>query len=122
MDGGRRLAEPVTDGAPARPAAGTVPGPWRVPGRSHFNPRRTWLMRVLRRWFGPIHTWQVPRGMGFGATMTLVLVSVGYGTVRGGHLPEAMAEVRDFRDSLANLAGFRITSIALAGQIGRAHV
>jgi cell division protein FtsQ len=27
-----------------------------------------------------------------------------------------MAELRDFRDSVANLAGFRITSIALAGQ------
>ena len=25
MDGRRRLAEPVTDGAPTRPAAGTVP-------------------------------------------------------------------------------------------------
>jgi cell division protein FtsQ len=36
--------------------------------------------------------------------------------VRGGHVPVVIAELRDFRDSVANLAGFRITSIALAGQ------
>ena len=44
------------------------------------------------------------------------MASVAYGAVRGGHLPVIMAELRDFRDSVANLAGFRITSIALAGQ------
>ena len=30
MDGRRRLVEPVTDGAPTRPAAGTAPETWRV--------------------------------------------------------------------------------------------
>ena len=69
-----------------------------------------------RRWLGPIQTWQLPRGAGVAAAMALVLASVAYGTVRGGHLPEAAAELRDFRDSVANRAGFRITSIALAGQ------
>ena len=33
MDGRRRLAEPVTDGAPTRPAAGTAPEPRRVRAR-----------------------------------------------------------------------------------------
>jgi cell division protein FtsQ len=36
--------------------------------------------------------------------------------VRGGHLPAIAEELRDFRNSVANLAGFRITSIALAGE------
>ncbi len=50
------------------------------------------------------------------AAIAFVLASVAYGTVRGGHVPVVMAELRDFRNSVANLAGFRITSIALAGQ------
>jgi cell division protein FtsQ len=48
--------------------------------------------------------------------MALILGSIAYGTVRGGHLPDVVAELRDFRDSVANRAGFRITSIALAGE------
>jgi cell division protein FtsQ len=58
----------------------------------------------------------MPHGAGVAAALTLVVASVAYGAVRGGHLPVIMAELRDFRDSVANLAGFRITSIALAGQ------
>ena len=61
-------------------------------------------------------TWRLPRGAGIAAALTLIVASVAYGAVRGGHLPVVMAELRDFRDSVANLAGFRITSIALAGQ------
>jgi cell division protein FtsQ len=70
----------------------------------------------LRRWGGPLETWQIPRGAGIAAALAFVLASGGYGAVRGGHLPEIMAELRDFRDSVANMTGFRITSIALAGQ------
>jgi len=55
-------------------------------------------------------------GAGIAAAIAFVLASVACGTVRGGHVPVVMAELRDFRDSVANLAGFRITSIALAGR------
>jgi cell division protein FtsQ len=44
------------------------------------------------------------------------LASVAFGTVRGGHWPEVADQLREFRDGLANAAGFRITSIAFAGQ------
>jgi cell division protein FtsQ len=60
--------------------------------------------------------WRLPRGAGIAAALTLIVASVAFGAVRGGHLPVIMAELRDFRDAVANLAGFRITSIALAGQ------
>jgi cell division protein FtsQ len=116
MDGRRRLAEPVTDGAPARSAAGTAPGSRRVRSRASFNFGRGRLMRTLRRWLGPVDTWRLPRGVGIAAAVAFVLASAGYGTVRGGHVVELTDELRDIRDSMANIAGFRIASIALAGE------
>jgi cell division protein FtsQ len=73
------------------------------------------LVRALHRILAG-KTWRLPRGAGIAAALTLIVASVAYGAVRGGHLPVIMAELRDFRDAVANLAGFRITSIALAGQ------
>src|SRR3954471_15437580 len=118
MDGRRRLAEPVTDGAPMRPAAGAAPVSRRARMRIPFglNLSRGRAPRFLRRWLGSTQAVPIPRGAGVAAAIGFVLASVGYGTVRGGHLPVVMAELRDFRDSVANTAGFRITSIALAGQ------
>ena len=120
MDGGRRLAEPVTDGAAARPAAGPAPasllaramvllsiGDWR-PVRA--------LRRWVDRWSSLIHRTWVPRGAGTLAVLSLLLGSGIYGAVRGGHVQILTTELRDTRDALANAVGFRITSIALAGQ------
>jgi cell division protein FtsQ len=122
MDGRRRLAEPVTDGAPMRPAAGAAPGSRRARMRIPFglNISRGRTPRFLRRWIGSTQGstqgLPIPRGAGVAAAIAFILAGIGYGTVRGGHVPVVMAELRDFRDSVANLAGFRITSIALAGQ------
>jgi cell division protein FtsQ len=120
MDGRRRIAEPVTEGAPTRPAAGAAPGSWRVRARmlmpSALSLGSGKLARVLRRCIWAAQNWQLPRGAGLAAALALIMASVAYGAVRGGHLPVIVAEFRDFRDSVANLAGFRITSIALAGQ------
>lgn len=84
--------------------------------RSSFGLGRNRWTRALRRWLGPIDNWQLPRGTGIAAATAFVLASAAYGTVRGGHLPAIMTELRDFRDAVANAAGFRIASIALAGQ------
>ena len=116
MDGRRRLAEPVTDGADARAAAGAAPGSRRVRIPARMSLGRGRFTRTLRRWLGPIDTWRLPSGAGIAAAMAFVLASAAYGTVRGGHLPEVITELRDFRDAVASAAGFRITSIALAGQ------
>jgi cell division protein FtsQ len=118
MDGRRRLAEPVTDGAPMRPAAGAAPVSRRARMRIPLglNLSRGRSMRFLRRCLGSTETLPIPRGAGIAAAIAFMLASVTYGTVRGGHVPVVMAELRDFRDAVANLAGFRITSIALAGQ------
>jgi len=44
-----------------------------------------------------------------------MLASLAYGAVEGDHLSAVVAAVKDARDGVANAAGFRIVSIALAG-------
>ncbi len=56
-----------------------------------------------------------PRGFGTVLATALVLGSIGYGIVRGGHAEWAGSQLAEIRDSLANAAGFQIVSIALTG-------
>jgi cell division protein FtsQ len=116
MDGRRRLAEPVTDGAHARAEAGVAPVLRRMRIPLHLMLGRGRISRGLRRWLGPIDTLRLPRGVGVAATAVFVLASGAYGAVRGGHMPMIVSELHDFRDAVANAVGFRITSVALAGQ------
>jgi cell division protein FtsQ len=108
----------VTDGAHGRPAAGVTSASAHVAARG--APRRwrarTRLERQLRRWLAPLQALRFPQGAGLAAVAAFVLASLAFGVVRGGHLPPIVAELRDWRDAGANALGFRITSIALAGQ------
>ena len=116
MDGRRRLAEPVTDGAQARPAAGAAPAARRMRVRAEPRPHRLRppaapLARSGRRTGGcraaPASR---PRSC-------FVLASIGFGVVRGGHVPAIAGRARaTCATRAANALGFRITSIALAGQ------
>jgi cell division protein FtsQ len=72
--------------------------------------------RVLRRAYTALIDINVPRGAGSSAAAALLLASVGYGVVRGGHGPEIAANVQDLCDTLANAAGFGIAETALAGE------
>jgi cell division protein FtsQ len=110
----------VTDGAATRPAAGSVPGSPLVRILALFRQVGSKPLRLLQRW---IDRWSVlvrrawvPRGFGTAAVISLVLASGIFGAVRGGHMQVLASELRDTRDALANAVGFRITSIALAGQ------
>jgi cell division protein FtsQ len=112
MDGRGRLVEPVTEDA-SRPAAGATPARRRAHRK---NKRAIKLPIFLHHWMGRIAEVRVPRFAGVAATVLFLLGALGYGTVRGEHIPEFLAGLRDARDGVANLFGFRITSIALAGQ------
>jgi cell division protein FtsQ len=81
--------------------------PWRMSGR---------VARAVRRRFAPLLALRIPSGVGIAAVFAFVLASGALGASRGGHWPVVMAELRDVRDSIANLFGFRITSIALSGE------
>jgi cell division protein FtsQ len=58
----------------------------------------------------------VPRGMGTAAVFALLLASVGYGVVRGGHAETVGTQLADIRDAAANSLGFEISAIALTGE------
>ena len=118
MDGRGRLAELLTGGA-SRPAAGAALGRRRLrinwPRLPRSHRVRIRLPRFLRR-FSPQLFWRLPRGVGVAAATLFLCGTLTFGAVRGGHLPAVIDELIDMRHALANTFGFRITSIALAGQ------
>jgi cell division protein FtsQ len=66
-----------------------------------------WSSLVNARW---------PRGVGIAGTVVVILASLAYGAIKGDHVPSIIAALKDARDGAANAAGFRIVSVALAGQ------
>jgi cell division protein FtsQ len=74
------------------------------------------LQRTARRWLRAILKTNVPRGAGITATAAVVLTALGYGMVKGGHVPTVIDALKDARDQAAKAAGFRIVSLALSGE------
>src|SRR5713101_4087529 len=58
---------------------------------------------------------RLPRGAGLSAALMVVLASLLYGIVKGDHLAAVTGALKDARHWVANAAGLRIVSIALAG-------
>jgi cell division protein FtsQ len=74
-----------------------------------------WL-RLPRRVIGAINALNVPRGLGSSSAALLLLASASYGAIRGGHVPDMVAQVQDLCDQAANGAGLGIAEIGLAGE------
>ena len=68
----------------------------------------------MDRWSSLVNA-RCPRGVGVAASAIVILGSLAYGVVKGDHVASIVAAMRDARDRTANAAGFRIVSIALAG-------
>src|SRR3990170_1210678 len=58
----------------------------------------------------------LPIRAGVAATVLLLLGSVGFGIVKGGHLDDFIVALSDTRNAIANSAGFRITAVAINGR------
>jgi cell division protein FtsQ len=58
----------------------------------------------------------LPQRVGVAASVLLLLGSVGFGVIKGGHLDDLTAAFSDTRNALANSAGFRITAVAINGR------
>lgn len=78
-------------------------------------------IRTAHRWFNAIIEFPVPRGAGSSAAALLLLASASYGAVKGDHVADITAQVQDFCNQAAIVAGFGITEVALTGQheVGR---
>ncbi len=59
---------------------------------------------------------RLPRRFGIAATLALLIGSLGFGIVKGGHLDSIGESLSDTRNALANTAGFRITSLSITGR------
>ena len=81
-------------------------------------------MRGARRWGHALVSLKIPRGLGSSAAALLLLGSVCYGVVRGGHGPQIIENVQNICDAAANRLGFRISEIALVGEreLGRNEI
>ena len=71
--------------------------------------------QLMDRWSSLLNT-RWPRGVGVAGTVVVILASLAYGAVKGDHIPSIIAALKDARDGAGNAAGFRIVSVALAGQ------
>jgi len=120
MDDRGRLAQPLTREGHKRLDPGRVKasrrtaGFFRAPKRFGSHAAAMRFARALRR-LSPILDLKLPRGLGVLAAFVIVLSGIAFGVVRGGHAETVIAQLKDARDATANLAGFRIASIALAG-------
>jgi cell division protein FtsQ len=125
MDGRGRLAQSPTWFAPWRaPWRALLPGKMSPAARARLRAQRARLWsiipptrfgRMLRRATRPILNARLPRGLGIGATALVLLASLGYGVVQGGHVEAIVGTFKDLRDSAGNAAGFRIVALALTG-------
>src|SRR5262245_27508965 len=75
------------------------------------------MLLWARRRFLALLRLHVPRGVGLAAAALLILSSIAYGTVEGDHVPTIVSAFKEARDQAANAAGFRITSVALSGNV-----
>lgn len=86
-----------------------------------YEPR--WL-RAARRWSAWLVNLKIPQGAGGSAAALLLLASVSYGAIKGGHGPQILENLQDLCDAAANKAGFRIAEVALTGEheVGRDEI
>src|SRR4026208_139269 len=77
-----------------------------------YEPR--WL-RGARRcgiWLGNL---KIPQGGGASAAAMLLLASVSYGAIKGGHGEQILENLQNLCDAAANKAGFRTAPVAPPG-------
>jgi cell division protein FtsQ len=64
-----------------------------------------WRSRLMR----------LPSGIGIAGSVLLLAGALGYGVVKGQHVPDVIDWFKDARDTVANSLGFRIVAISLTG-------
>jgi cell division protein FtsQ len=74
------------------------------------------LARAARRGIARLTEYDPPRGVGSATAATIIVTSIAYGVVAGGHIPEISGELHRACDALANRSGLRISAVALSGQ------
>src|ERR1700683_4630782 len=134
MDGAGRLDQPLTRSrSSAGDAVGAAPA---VRRRARGRPRRRarvrlpacrrcrrqlWPSEWVSAWRWRVVRWatrlsRLPSGAGVAASILLLLAAIGYGVVKGDHLPVVIDWTKTLRDEAASSLGFRIATISLSGE------
>jgi cell division protein FtsQ len=123
MDGGGRLDQPLTRSRHS--GVGETGAPIDAPARPHVDakPRRrifrpVWSMAyrgLAGRWSSRLMRLPTPPGIGAIGSVLLLAGALGYGVVKGQHVPDVVNWFKDARDAAANSLGFRIAAISLTG-------
>jgi cell division protein FtsQ len=72
--------------------------------------------RLMDRWSWLLRA-RLPSGAGTAAVACLIAATLAYGVIKGDHIPVVVDALKDARDGIAGKAGFRIRSIAVAGNV-----
>jgi len=116
MDGGGRLDQSLRSGLSEVGEAG-APIDEPAVARVGATPRRCffWMAYggLAGRWRSRLK--RLPSGIGIAGSVLLLAGALGYGVVKGQHLPDLVAWFKDARDIAANSVGFRIAAISLTG-------
>ena len=116
MDGRRRIAQPLSWFARsgAHPLNGGVESCARL--EHGFEPQHvSGVRRHLHRSWGRLLRVRLPRGVGVGAAAALIISAVGYGLVKGEHVPDIVEALEAARDHAANAVGFGIADLRVSG-------
>ena len=130
MDGRGRLAQSLTRIASwIAPKRATWRASWRArPSRHRRAAAHAYTgtrlpavpssaaRRLLRRFAFWLFNLRLPSGLGLAGSGVFLLATLAYGVVVGDRIPAIVGAFKDARDAAANAAGFRIASIALAGE------
>ncbi len=114
MDGGGRLDQPLRRSGQS--AAGQAGAPVDEPASARVRRRGdrfAWFASLRRLAFTIA---QLPRGVGVAGSILLLGGALGYGAVKGQHLPVVINWFKSARDVTANSLGFRIAAISLTGE------
>ena len=131
MDGRGRLAEPLKRPGKLRPGRGA--GAPAAPRRLGLGQRAlppvlakiaSRISRFMRFWALRFEGARIPRFTGITASALFLVASIGYGAVRGDHVPTIVDTLRDWRDAGANSLGFRVAAVSLSGakHVSRAEI
>lgn len=120
MDGRGRLAQSLNPAGPSRKPTGvTVDAQQkqRATRRAQVRAvRNSRFERELERYAAFFTSLRFYRGGGVAVSALIVVASIAYGSVKGGHVDDVVATLRDVRDMAGNALGFRVTGVALTGQ------
>src|SRR5437763_4477387 len=131
MDGRGRLAEPLKRPGPMAPGrrarASAPPRGFRLAecGLPPFLAKiASRIGSFMRFWIRRIEGARIPRFTGIATSALFLVASIGYGAVRGDHVPMIVDTLKVWRDAGASSLGFRITAVSLSGEkhVGRAEI